>query len=93
MILLPAAAIAHFLGGLSEEGSWLDMKLEVDEMKLLPVVIRNQLDPEAVYYPVRNRDFRVWQAEHNRGGDFLIYSDLATLRLPQPIHLDLGKAC
>ncbi|RQS19690.1 DUF6402 family protein [Burkholderia sp. Bp8998] len=28
-----------------------------------------------VYYPVENRDFRRWSEIHNRGGDFIIYSD------------------
>ncbi|MCA3235589.1 MAG: hypothetical protein INH06_25345, partial [Cupriavidus sp.] len=73
LVVLPAAALAHFFGGMVEEGSWFDVRLEPDDMKLLPVVIKDRLDPESVYYPVRNRDFRAWQAEHNRGGDFLIY--------------------
>ncbi|GAA0838068.1 DUF6402 family protein [Cupriavidus pauculus] len=93
LVVLPVAALAHFLSDLVEEGSWLDVRLEPDDTKLLPVAIKDRLEPESVYYPVRNRDFRAWQAEHNRGGDFLIYSDFATLRLSHPIHVDLEKQC
>ncbi|SDC47654.1 hypothetical protein SAMN05216345_102447 [Cupriavidus sp. YR651] len=93
MILLPAAAVAHFLGSIVKEGSWLDVRFEPDDMGLLPVVIKNRLEPENVYYPVRNRDFRAWQSKHNRGGDFLVYSDFATVRLAQPVHLNLEKQC
>ena len=28
-----------------------------------------------VYYPVHNADFRQWAIQHQRGGDFIIYSD------------------
>ncbi|TKC92682.1 hypothetical protein FAZ69_00200 [Trinickia terrae] len=38
-----------------------------------------------VYYPVRNRSFREWQLKHQRGGDFIIYSDWKTVRLEKPI--------
>ncbi|MWL86334.1 DUF6402 family protein [Cupriavidus sp. SW-Y-13] len=93
MILLPAAAVAHFmaesLGGRSEFFG----RMEVDDMALLPVTVKDRLEPENVYYPIRNRDFRAWQAKHRRGGDFLIYSDLGSIRLKEPLHIDLGVIC
>lgn len=49
--------------------------------------------PEHVYYPVRNRDFRAWQEAHQRGGDFLVYSDMQHLALREPIRVDLGVEC
>jgi hypothetical protein len=39
-------------------------------------------------YPVRNRDYREWREKHQRGGDFLIFSDIATHELAQPIILE-----
>lgn len=38
-----------------------------------------------VYRPVRNKDFRLWQKMHGRGGDFFIYSDRIILSLIRPI--------
>lgn len=46
-----------------------------------------------VFYPIRNRDYRAYRAKHNRGGDFVIYSDLKLLELTQPIIIDLGEIC
>jgi hypothetical protein len=40
---------------------------------------------DAVLYPVRNSDFRAWQLKHNRGGDFIIYTDRLTVKLATPI--------
>jgi len=93
MIVLPAAAVASFLSSLSKEGSRFDIRTEPDDMKLLPVVIKNWLETDYVYYPLRNRDFRAWQAKHNRGGDFMIYSDFSTIRLAEPLHLELESQC
>ncbi|CAB3778073.1 hypothetical protein LMG28688_00508 [Paraburkholderia caffeinitolerans] len=42
-----------------------------------------------VYYPVHNRDFRQWAIKHQRGGDFIIFSDLARCRLRTPIRVKL----
>lgn len=93
MILLPGAAITHFMAeglGSRVPKSW---QMEADDMALLPVTIKDRLASEYVYYPIRNRDFRAWQAKHQRGGDFLIYSDIRTIALRQPIHIDLGAEC
>lgn len=42
-----------------------------------------------VLYPVKNKDFRNWQIKHNRGGDFIIYTNRHPIRLQQPIKINL----
>lgn len=36
-----------------------------------------------------NNVFRKWRDRHNRGGDFVIFSDLLTKRLPRPITIQI----
>jgi hypothetical protein len=54
-----------------------------------PVVVgnisENLYKKGKVYYPIRNRNFREWQMKHQRGGDFIIYSDWKVIRLEKPI--------
>ena len=40
-----------------------------------PVTLGNPLVKGNVYYPVYNSDFRKWALKHQRGGDFVTYSD------------------
>jgi hypothetical protein len=40
-----------------------------------PVTLGNPLVKGNVYYPVYNNDFRKWELKHQRGGDFVTYSD------------------
>ena len=40
-----------------------------------PVALGNPLIKGNVYYPVYNSDFRKWALKHQRGGDFVTYSD------------------
>ena len=40
-----------------------------------PVTLGNPLVKGNVYYPVYNSDFRKWSLKHQRGGDFVTYSD------------------
>ncbi|WP_176039411.1 DUF6402 family protein [Burkholderia stabilis] len=47
--------------------------------------VANLYEPGKVYYPVRNRSFRDWQARHHRGGDFIIFSDYRPIMLDKPI--------
>ncbi|GKT15286.1 DUF6402 family protein [Acidovorax sp. SUPP2522] len=35
-------------------------------------------------YIVQNKDFRDWRAKHQRGGDFMVLSDVRRVRLPFP---------
>ena len=42
-----------------------------------------------IYYPVHNSDFRQWAIKHQRGGDFIIFSDPKRCRLRTPIRIKL----
>ncbi|WP_434660932.1 DUF6402 family protein [Paraburkholderia sp. A3BS-1L] len=42
-----------------------------------------------VYYPVHNKDLRQWAMKHQRGGDFIIFSDRKRVRLREPIRIKL----
>ncbi|WP_322058605.1 DUF6402 family protein [Paraburkholderia sp. J63] len=42
-----------------------------------------------IYYPVHNSDFRQWAIKHQRGGDFIIFSDRKRCRLRTPIRIKL----
>jgi hypothetical protein len=53
------------------------------------VVQGNVYARDAVLYPVKNSDFRAWQRKHNRGGDFIIYTDKVTMKLGTPIRVAL----
>ncbi|MGF6374059.1 hypothetical protein OKW40_006875 [Paraburkholderia sp. RAU6.4a] len=57
---------------------WIDFPVVIGPTQALS-------NPGKVYYPIRNRDFRQWQRKHNRGGDFIVYSDFNTIRLQRPI--------
>lgn len=41
-------------------------------------------------YNVRNDDFREYRDRHRKGGDFVIFSNVARVRLPRPVVLDLA---
>jgi hypothetical protein len=69
---------AHQVAAMANIG-WLDY----------PVVQGNVYAKDAVLYPVKNTDFRAWQHKHNRGGDFIIYTDAITLKLATPIKVAL----
>ncbi|WP_322057658.1 DUF6402 family protein [Paraburkholderia sp. J63] len=42
-----------------------------------------------IYYPVHNKDFRAWAIKHQRGGDFMIFSDRKRCQLRTPIRIKL----
>ncbi|MDP9581003.1 UNVERIFIED_ORG: hypothetical protein J2791_000284 [Burkholderia contaminans] len=46
-----------------------------------------------VFYPVYNSDYSRWRAKHHRGGDFMIYSKPAYLKLKKPVEIKLGEIC
>ncbi|WP_198360187.1 DUF6402 family protein [Burkholderia ubonensis] len=52
-----------------------------------PVAVGDTRIPGNVYYPIRNSSFREWQQHHNRGGDFVIFSDHRHITLREPIQL------
>ena len=70
--IVPATSGAA-IGGIP----WIDYPIAVGDMRVR----------DSVYYPVRNSSFRRWQQHHQRGGDFVIFSDYRCIRLRQPIEL------
>ncbi|WP_279613117.1 DUF6402 family protein [Burkholderia lata] len=46
-----------------------------------------------VFYPVYNSDDSRWRAKHHRGGDFIIYSKPACLKLKKPVEIKLDEIC
>lgn len=43
-----------------------------------------------ILYPVKNKDFRQWQLRHQRGGDYIIYTNRKPILLKEPIHITIG---
>ncbi|WP_375791829.1 DUF6402 family protein [Paraburkholderia atlantica] len=54
-----------------------------------PVTLGDPVIKGQVYYPIHNSDFRQWAIRHQRGGDFIIYSDRRYVPLFPPIVLYL----
>ncbi|MGF6965237.1 hypothetical protein OKW43_002242 [Paraburkholderia sp. WC7.3g] len=54
-----------------------------------PVTLGDPVIKGQVYYPIHNSDFRQWAIRHQRGGDFIIYSDRRFVPLFPPIVLYL----
>ncbi|MCC8404137.1 DUF6402 family protein [Paraburkholderia sp. MMS20-SJTN17] len=50
-----------------------------------PVAVGNAQVAGNVYYPVQNKDFRQWALKHQRGGDFIVYSDYRFVPLNPPM--------
>jgi len=46
-----------------------------------------------VYFPIYNADYSRWREKHHRGGDLMIYSKPAYVKLKKPIELKLGEIC
>lgn len=46
-----------------------------------------------VYWPVYNRTYNQWREQHDRGGDFMIYSKPRLMKLNVPIQIDMGAIC
>ncbi|HIE4839739.1 DUF6402 family protein [Burkholderia multivorans] len=85
---------SQYLGHWSQNGvvivpSYVAANLADQPWFDFPVVvgstIANLYEPGKVYYPVRNRSFREWQATHRQGGDFIIFSDYRPIMLNKPI--------
>jgi Family of unknown function (DUF6402) len=54
-----------------------------------PVAVGRAQVAGNVYYPVKNRDFRQWAIKHQRGGDFIVYSDKRWIPVYPPIRVAL----
>jgi len=55
--------------------------------------LAHDLQEKNVYYPIRDRDYQQWRQCHQRGGDFVIYTDLKRVKLITPIVLQLEDVC
>lgn len=56
-------------------------------------IFKHSLRKQDVYYPVYNSDYNAWREKYNRGGDFVIYSDMKKITLPKPIQFTLEEVC
>lgn len=52
-----------------------------------PITVGNPVIKGEVYYPIHNSDFRDWAIKHQRGGDFIIFSDRRFVPIIPPITL------
>jgi hypothetical protein len=46
-----------------------------------------------VYWPVHNKTYRDWRSAHNRGGDFMVYTEPMLIKLSKPITLKIDTIC
>ncbi|MGV2293255.1 DUF6402 family protein [Trinickia sp. YCB016] len=54
-----------------------------------PVAIGDIATKGNVHYPVYNSSFRQWAIKHQRGGDFIVYTDRRFVRVDPPIEVYL----
>ncbi|MFD1555283.1 DUF6402 family protein [Paraburkholderia silviterrae] len=88
--------VSQYLGHWSRKGvivvpyNGLVGQLNVPTLYLpYPVARGNMRGKGNVYYPVHNKDFRQWAMKHQRGGDFIIFSNRKCVRLREPIRVKL----
>ncbi|WP_152974699.1 DUF6402 family protein [Burkholderia pseudomallei] len=108
MIVVPAAAAANTINnGIGKKGGNLQwgnhpdtppMPFIYDNGFKKPVDIINglfksSLRKQDVYYPIYNSDYNAWRQKYDRGGDFVIYSNLKKIALPKPIKFTLEEVC
>jgi hypothetical protein len=108
MILVPAAIAADTINnGIGKKGGNLQwgnhpdtpsLSLIYDNGFKKPVDIINglfkrSLRKQDVYYPIYNNDYSAWRQKYNRGGDFVIYSNLVKIMLSRSIKFDLDEIC
>lgn len=91
VITVGTAAVASAL----IEGEWTPDFGEVGNSDVRYVLDTGQLKlvEKEVFYPVRNRDYREYRTKHDRGGDFVIYSDLRLIKLTKPYTFILEELC
>lgn len=88
--------ISQYLGHWSSKGvivvpyNGLIGQLNTPSLYLPYPVARDDVRAKGnIYYPVHNSDFRQWAIKHQRGGDFIIFSDRKRCRLRTPIRIKL----
>jgi hypothetical protein len=108
MILVPGAVVADIInskiGKTNGNLQWGDhpstpfMSSIYDNGFKRPVDIINGLFKRShrkqdIYYPVHNNDYNTWRQKYDRGGDFVIYSNLRKITPPTPIQFTLREIC
>ena len=95
--LLYRGGVNSNLGNSIEVESKIKWKYLIDDFLDKPIDTRKGLVKKFrscdVYYPVFNKTYNDWRIKHNRGEDFVIYSELRYLKLTNPIKLSLGEIC
>ncbi|WP_230956964.1 DUF6402 family protein [Burkholderia cepacia] len=95
--LLYRGGVNSNLGNSIEVESKIKWKYLIDDFLDKPIDTRKGLVKKFrscdVYYPFFNKTYNDWRIKHNRGEDFVIYSELRYLKLTNPIKLSLGEIC
>jgi hypothetical protein len=98
LIVLPAAAATAKIGNLLKNYTKLGRKLsfeagDADIVSIRPTLEIRRLMETEIYTSIRNKNYIDWRKKHNRGGDFVIYSDLKKIELDEPISISLDEIC
>ena len=96
-IVVPIAVGAELANKIDRK-KYIDLEINVDfELGNYPVTSYVKLfggvDPNMVFYPIRNRDFRAWRSKFKQGGDIMVYSDPKKIKLAKPITVTLERIC
>ncbi|CAB3778939.1 hypothetical protein LMG28688_00640 [Paraburkholderia caffeinitolerans] len=91
-----AGSVSQYLGHWSTKGvivvpyHGLIQQLNIWSLYVpYPVARGNVRVKGNIYYPVHNKDFRAWAIKHQRGGDFMVFSDRKRCQLRVPIRIKL----
>lgn len=55
-------------------------------------IVRKFIEKD-IYWPVYNKSYNEWREQHERGGDFMIYSEPKLYMLKKPILFKLDRIC
>jgi hypothetical protein len=55
-------------------------------------IVRKFIEKD-IYWPVYNKSYNEWREQHERGGDFIIYSEPKLYMLKKPILFKLDRIC
>ncbi|WP_287736820.1 MULTISPECIES: DUF6402 family protein [Burkholderia] len=95
--LLYRSGVNSNLGDSPDVESTIKWKYLIDDFLDKPIDTRKGVVKKFracdVHYPVFNKTYNQWRIKHNRGEDFVIYSNLQYLKLTNPIKISLGEIC
>ncbi|MGV2291755.1 DUF6402 family protein [Trinickia sp. YCB016] len=94
VIVVPYDAAAEKISGLPyNKGAPIIAKRSVGALGVgafpAAVVIGSAAIKGNIYYPVYNSSFREWSIKHQRGGDFIVYTDRRYVQVNPPIEVYL----